>query len=116
MGEAWIAEAALTLAPFWLNWFENGAMIQFIHRWLGLAVLVAAAVTLGAALSQDAGVRVRRAAGLCVGLVFVQFLLGIITLITVVPLSWALTHQVFACFVVLGLTYLNFLVRPRAAT
>ena len=116
MGEAWIAEAALTLAPFWLNWFENGAMIQFIHRWLGLAVLVAAAVTLGAALSQDAGVRVRRAAGLCVGLVFVQFLLGIVTLITVVPLSWALTHQVFACFVVLGLTYLNFLVRPRAAT
>ena len=116
MGEAWIAEAALTLAPFWLNWFENGAMIQFIHRWLGLAVLVAAAVTLGAALSQDAGVRVRRAAGLCVGLVFVQFLLGIITLITVVPLSWALTHQVFACFVVLGLTYLNFLVRPRAVT
>ena len=116
MGEAWIAEAALTLAPFWLNWFENGAMIQFIHRWLGLAVLVAAAVTLGAALSQDAGVRVRRAAGLCVGLVFVQFLLGIVTLITVVPLSWALTHQVFACFVVLGLTYLNFLVRPRAVT
>ena len=82
-------EAALTLAPFWLNWFENGAMIQFIHRWLGLAVLVAAAVTLGAALSQDAGVRGRRAAGLCVGLVFVQFLLGIVTLITVVPLSWA---------------------------
>ena len=115
MGDAWIAEAALTLTPFWLNWFENGAMIQFIHRWLGLAVLVAAAVTLGTALSQGTGHPVRRAAGLCVGLVFVQFLLGVTTLITVVPLSWALTHQVFACFVVLGLTYLNFLVRPRAA-
>ena len=115
MGDAWIAEAALTLTPFWLNWFENGAMIQFIHRWLGLAVLVAAAVTLGTALSQGTGHPVRRAAGLCVGLVFVQFLLGVTTLITVVPLSWALMHQVFACFVVLGLTYLNYLVRPRVA-
>jgi cytochrome c oxidase assembly protein subunit 15 len=90
-------------------------MIQFIHRWLGLAVLVAAAVTLGTALSQGTGHPVRRAAGLCVGLVFVQFLLGVTTLITVVPLSWALMHQVFACFVVLGLTYLNYLVRPRVA-
>ena len=32
MGDAWLAEAATTLAPFWLNFFENGAMIQFIHR------------------------------------------------------------------------------------
>ena len=116
MGEAWIAEAALTLTPFWLNWFENGAMIQFIHRWLGLAVLVAAAVTLGAVLSQATSARLRRAAAWCVALVFIQFLLGITTLITVVPLSWALTHQVFACFVVLGLTYLNFLVRPQLSS
>jgi len=108
MGDAWIAEAALTLAPFWQNFLENGAMIQFIHRWLGLLVLVVASAVLGIALSQDVSQTVKRAAVLCIGLLFIQFGLGVTTLVTFVPLHWALSHQVFACFVVLGITYLNF--------
>ena len=114
MGDTWIAEAALTLVPFWHNLVENGAMIQFIHRWLGLLVLVVASVTLGLALSQKVSQVVKRAVMLCVGLLLVQFALGVTTLVTYVPLHWALSHQVFACFVVLGLTYLNFLTRSTA--
>ncbi len=115
MGEQWIADAALTLAPFWSNLIDNGAMIQFIHRWLGLAVVVSALTVFVMAFKWGGSTRFMQAAGLCVGLVTVQFLLGVTTLVLVVPLSWALSHQVFACFLVLGLVYLNYLVRPQKA-
>ncbi len=115
MGEQWIADAALTLMPFWTNLIDNGAMIQFIHRWLGLAVVISALMVCIAALRWGASARLTRAACLCVGLVAVQFLLGVTTLVLVVPLNWALSHQVFACFLVLGLVYLNYLVRPQKA-
>jgi heme A synthase len=36
-----LPEAAFTLRPGWINAFENLALIQFIHRWLGpLTMLV----------------------------------------------------------------------------
>lgn len=115
MGEQWIADAALTLTPLWANLIDNGAMIQFVHRWLGLAVAVSALMVCVTALKWGASTRFMQAAGLCVGLVAVQFLLGVTTLVLVVPLNWALSHQVFACFLVMGLVYLNYLVRPQKA-
>jgi heme A synthase len=48
-------------------------------------------------------------------LLFIQFGLGVTTLVTFVPLHWALSHQVFACFVVLGITYLNFITSTSKA-
>ena len=38
----WLADAALMMEPVWRNLLDNGVMLQFLHRWLGLALLLAA--------------------------------------------------------------------------
>jgi cytochrome c oxidase assembly protein subunit 15 len=111
MGEVWLAEAATTLLPFWHNLIENGAMIQFIHRWLAIAVVLYAVAMLVAAIRSRAERRWRRALGWVVILILIQVVLGIATLLNYVPISLALVHQVMACFVLLGVLYLNRLAR-----
>ena len=111
MGDAWLAEAATTLAPFWLNFFENGAMIQFIHRWAAIAVALYAVAMLVTAIKSRAERRWRRALGWVVALIAIQVVLGIATLLNYVPLGLALVHQVMACFVLLGVLYVNRLAR-----
>jgi len=32
MGDDWIPDEAFTLRPFWKNFFENDASVQFDHR------------------------------------------------------------------------------------
>ena len=97
-----IADAALMMTPFYVNFFENGAMVQFVHRWLGtgLVVFVIALMVMAVAI----GVR-RRAMvmmSVFVGAVFVQFLLGVLTLLNYVPIGLGVAHQVFACVVTLS--------------
>ena len=46
MSGYWIPPGLLDLSPWWINFFENGTTIQFVHRWLAkllvLGVLVMA--------------------------------------------------------------------------
>ena len=111
MGDVWLAEAATTLFPFWHNLIENGAMIQFVHRWVAMAVVLYAVAMLVSAIKTRAERRWRRALGWVVVLIAIQVLLGIVTLLNYVPISLALIHQVMACFVLLGVLYLNRLAR-----
>jgi len=111
MGQQLLADAATTITPFWVNFFENGAMVQFIHRWLGFMVLLSISAVFFVALSQTRSHRVNQAVAWVLGLVVMQFLLGVLTLINYVPLYLALAHQVFACLVLLGAVYLLYIVR-----
>jgi heme a synthase len=111
MGQQWLADAATNIEPFWINFFENGAMVQFMHRWLGFMVLLSITCVFMVALSQVRSKRVTQAAAWTLGLVLVQFLLGVLTLINYVPLYLALAHQVFACLVLLSMVYLLYMVR-----
>jgi len=90
---------ALSLTPAWLNLFENTAMVQFVHRWLGIAtgVVVLALWWRG---RQVAASGIDREAGLIGGLaaatgimVLVQIGLGIATLLLYVPIPLAAAHQ-----------------------
>jgi cytochrome c oxidase assembly protein subunit 15 len=80
---------------------------QFIHRWLAIAVVLYAVAMLVSAIRSRAERRWRRALGWVVILIFIQVGLGIATLLNYVPISLALVHQVMACFVLLGVLYLN---------
>jgi len=111
MGQQLLADAATTIQPLWINFFENGAMVQFIHRWLGFTVLLSMAGVLIMAFIQPTSKRLRQAVTVTLSLVAVQFLLGVLTLINYVPLYLALAHQVFACFVLLSMVYLLYIVR-----
>jgi heme a synthase len=85
--------------PLWTNMFENVTTVQFDHRMTAYLLL---AVTLGyAALAVRAvpGTAAARRSLALAGLVLCQAAIGIATLLWVVPIGAALTHQVFAMVV-----------------
>lgn len=84
--------------PWWRNLFENIATVQFDHR-LGAYLLFALA---WAHAWQARGTAYGRAAIGVALLVTLQACLGIATLITVVPLPLALTHQLGAVTVLIA--------------
>jgi heme a synthase len=87
-----------TLTPFWLNWFQNLAAVQFDHRLLatltGIAALAATLWGTSRALVLPQGARDALSA---LGMTLVvQYALGIATLLLVVPVDLATLHQVVA--------------------
>jgi len=87
--------------PWWINLFENPKTVQFVHR-LGAYLLLAIALWHMVVMLRAApGATHARRAVLLFGLVCLQAVLGISTLLMQVPLDLALTHQAGA-LIVLG--------------
>lgn len=98
---------SFVIDPWYLNFFNNMALVQFDHRlgaWL-LAFLVPWLwwQTRSAAISVPA----RRAATLLLLVLFVQILLGIATLLLAVPVGLGAAHQGGAMVVLGVLLWLN---------
>lgn len=95
---------------FFTNFLENHATTQWIHRWLAMIVLV---VLLRAAwLSIKNKNAVTRFWGIQLAIgVFAQVVLGILTLIYVVPIPLAVLHQSGAAWLVIILTHLWYLTK-----
>jgi len=93
MNGALVPPEAWALEPAWLNALENPALIQFIHRTLGVGlVLIALALWLRArraAICRDA----RRAVTAAALMALVQMGLGIATLLSEVALPLGIAHQ-----------------------
>jgi len=85
-------------SPAWINIFENVASIQFNHRMLGYAVFLMAIWLWVSALRQGE-THLRSPATWLLLSILVQIALGIATLLYVVPLHLALTHQAGAIVV-----------------
>lgn len=95
MDGAWVPPGLAALQPLWLNAVDNVVAIQFNHR-LGAYILVAAAVAYALFAWPAAPRRGRREIVLILALLLVQFALGVLTLVQVVPLALALAHQATA--------------------
>jgi heme a synthase len=81
------------LQPFWRNWFENIAAVQFDHRLLAVATGVVI-VLLWAGGQRGTLPRPARAAlHALLGVVALQAALGIATLLLAVPIPLAAAHQ-----------------------
>ena len=81
--------------PFWTNFFENPALVQFIHRMVGYLVAGFAVWTyLAARRAGHAGAKGWALLALVVtGL---QVVLGVVTVMNMAPLHWAILHQLGA--------------------
>jgi cytochrome c oxidase assembly protein subunit 15 len=102
MSGYWIPPGLWDLQPWWINPFENGTTVQFIHRWI--AFLLALGVLAMA-------IRTRKPETLTAGgVVLLQFSLGAATIVSGVVIPIAAAHQAGA---VLLLTTL-LVVRHRA--
>ncbi len=105
-----IATAATMMTPLWVNFFENGAMVQFVHRWIGALLLLLVVMLLALSMVGNLPRRLVVASASLVCLTLVQFLLGVFTLLNYVPIGLASTHQAVACFVLLASIYLVYVV------
>lgn len=108
------SQLLFALQPFWRNFTDNIAMVQFQHRMVAYVLLL---LTLAQALCAMVWARKSRAmrrAFHLFGLVLMQACLGIVTLLLVVPLWAGLLHQAFAMFVLAeAVIYRESLSRPR---
>jgi len=100
MGDYWIAEAVFTqLSPLWRNFVEGQAGVQFIHRCLAIG-LILFSVYWAWQIRKHANQP--RLAGILLGIVLLQFSLGLATLVFHMPIALAVAHQtgafaLFAC-------------------
>jgi len=85
--------------PAWRNFFENALTVQFDHRLLAYILwLVAVVHAFDVARAARGGAALRRALALA-GVVTLQVVIGIVTLLHQAPLALALLHQAMAMVV-----------------
>ncbi len=95
MDEDWVPDSVANLSPLWRNAFENIATIQFDHRVLAHLVVLAV-LSLTIALWRIGPDFLGRALLLLPFALFLQFALGVLTLLHQVPIPLASAHQMGA--------------------
>jgi len=107
MQGAWLPAVVFEQVPVWKNLFYNPAGVQWIHR--GLAYGLSLAVVLLAVwMRAHTSIRMRVFGYIALGLVALQFALGVATLLSHVGLALAVLHQIVACFLLSSLSLLVF--------
>jgi cytochrome c oxidase assembly protein subunit 15 len=101
MGEKWIADGVTAMQPWYLNFVEGVAGVQFVHRYLAYAVVALILLLFWRARKIKLSSSQRWGVNSLVIAVSVQFVLGIFTLLYAVPVSLGLLHQLGA-FLLLG--------------
>jgi len=93
------------LDPWWLNFFNNMAAVQLDHRLLAWLLLFLVPWLWLRVRRSDAGARARLGADLLLGLLLVQFALGVWTLLAAVPVGLGAAHQGVAVLVFAAALY-----------
>ncbi|MFO1185849.1 MAG: COX15/CtaA family protein [Bauldia sp.] len=106
MGTGLVPGEVLAHSPWWLNFFENAATVQFCHRSIAYTVFVVAIVHAVATARSEGRGGLAAGAALLALAVSAQAILGIATLLLAVPLPVALAHQ-FGAVVVLAIAVLH---------
>ena len=95
MGGEWFPSEAFLLNPLWTNFFENPALVQFIHRVMGYTVFGFGLYVWWRSRA-SAEVNTRAAFNAVALLLSAQVALGIVTVLYAAPLSLGLAHQIGA--------------------
>lgn len=115
MGGHFLPPLGWDLEPPLRNLFENPVTVQWIHRWLGVGTgvfLLLTSVHLVKCESAD----FKRPVLHLVSVVIIQILLGISTLLFLVPVSLAVVHQAMAVLIWLGYCNLVFRIEGPASS
>lgn len=99
-----VAPAVTALEPVIMNFLEGKSGVQFMHRTVGLLV-TGYALWLAFFSKAKSDARMQSPFRLIALFVFVQFILGVTTLLLKVPISLAVLHQVFALVVLLSVIW-----------
>lgn len=101
MGGRLVPPDLLTLDPLTRNFLENPSAVQWTHRVVGTLLLVIAAAFVARVFRSRTDGMSRRLGAILLTLISTQYVLGILTLIHLVPVSIGVIHQAVA-LVILG--------------
>jgi heme a synthase len=116
MGENWVAPETTALSPVWKNFLDGLAGVQFIHRYNAYVVVLLVFIIwfksrkMQLLPTQSNGVK------FLIGMVLLQFLLGVFTLIYTVPLVLGVLHQTGAFLLFASSIFVLHQWRVRQAT
>ncbi|MFK7870445.1 MAG: heme A synthase [Roseobacter sp.] len=115
MGGAWFPATAFTFEPMWRNFFESPGLVQFIHRVTGY-VLALFAVVVWLRGRRSAHPRTRFAFNAVLAAMFLQIVLGIVTILYGAPWYIAIVHQALAVVLWVLILRARFLSRYPVAS
>lgn len=107
MGNDWFPDGLFMIEPFYKDLLENGITLQFIHRWLGLTLLLLTSVLWTFDRFYGNGIH-KKEFFVLFAFLFFQAILGILTLLFHVPLSAAIAHQALGIVVFIYIVMLNY--------
>jgi len=93
MGEYWVPPGLMAMEPWWRNLFDNIATVQFDHRILAITNFALIIIYWIRIPKSDLPARVRRGVSALLHTAILQVALGIATLLFVVPIPLAASHQ-----------------------
>lgn len=96
MGDYWLPPGTLALEPVWRNFFENMTTVQLDHRILAITTFVAVVFFWFFGRRADLPDRTRPALTAMLHTVLMQVILGITTLLLMVPVALGAAHQAVA--------------------
>jgi len=103
------------LAPWWRNFFENPALVQFLHRTGGYAMVVLAIVAFARGRASPHAAT-RGALGAVLALTLAQAVVGILTVMAGAPWPLGILHQATAIALWVGILHARHLaIYPRTA-
>ena len=93
MGEYWVPPDFLALEPWWRNLFDNMATVQFDHRVLAILTFLLIVIYWWRMPREELPARARKGVNALLHTGVLQVVLGITTLLLVVPIPLAAAHQ-----------------------
>ncbi len=96
MNEYWTPPGMFALEPWWRNFFDNGATVQFDHRVLAITTFITVVIYWLRLRQPDLPARLRKGVNALLHTAVLQVVLGISTLLLIVPIALAAAHQAVA--------------------
>ena len=112
MNKDWIAESVYAMTPFWNNFVNGIAGVQFIHRTFAFVVLGLIIYIFYQSRKIQLIQLEKNAINLLLITVFFQMVLGIITLVMGVPIWLGVMHQLGAFILLASTVFSIFIFKP----
>ena len=114
MGTSYFPETILAQDTFILNFLENPAGVQFVHRCIAFIVVIVIALLWDKSRKLSLTKLQRKASNFMISVVIIQFLLGVITILYSVPITMGVLHQTGAFVLFVGLLFFMHSLRKVA--
>jgi cytochrome c oxidase assembly protein subunit 15 len=100
MGRSWVPTEVSSVFTSFIGVFENIVVVQFIHRCLAWCLLLVGIVLFKKSKNLDDFMQ-KRSVQTLFGMLLIQFVIGVMTILYYVPIALASLHQIGACLLLL---------------